>query len=62
MITYRTLSQQASLFRNLSGLSKEEFDALCREWVYADAVARAAATHTREGHVPRRRAPGAGRK
>ncbi|HEV2125085.1 MAG TPA: transposase family protein [Chloroflexota bacterium] len=62
MITYRRLTQQASLFRNLCGLSKDEFDALCREWVYADAVGRATATHTREGQRPRRRAPGAGRK
>jgi hypothetical protein len=61
MITYRRLTQQPALFRNLCGLSRPEFDALCREWVYADAVARAASTHTREGHVPRRRAPGGGR-
>jgi hypothetical protein len=39
-----------------------EFDALCREWVHADAVLRNSSTHTREGHQSRQRAPGAGRK
>ncbi|HEV2130055.1 MAG TPA: transposase family protein [Longimicrobiaceae bacterium] len=62
MLSYRTLTQQPAFFRNLCGLSQEEFDALCREWVYVDAVARAAETHTREGQRPRRRAPGGGRK
>ncbi|MGI9182646.1 MAG: transposase family protein [Longimicrobiaceae bacterium] len=62
MITYRKLTQRPGMFRNLCGLSQEEFDALCREWVYADAVGRATATHRREGQQPRRRAPGAGRK
>ena len=53
MITYRKLTQRPGMFRNLCGLSQEEFDALCREWVYADAVGRATATHTREGQQPR---------
>lgn len=62
MITYRSLSRTPSAFKSLSGLSVKEFDALCREWIYADAVARATAPLTREDPHPRQRAPGAGRK
>lgn len=62
MITYRSLAQTPSAFKSLTGVSVPEFDALCREWVHADAVARAGAPLTREDPHPRRRAPGAGRK
>ena len=62
MITYRSLSQTPSAFKSLSGLSVSEFDALCREWIYADQVARASAPLTREDSHPRQRAPGAGRR
>ncbi len=62
MITYRSLSRTPSAFKSLTGLSVGEFDALCREWIYADAQARATAPLTREDPHPRQRAPGAGRK
>lgn len=62
MITYRSLSRTPSAFKSLTGLSVYEFDARCREWVHADAVARATAPLTREEPHPRQRAPGAGRK
>ena len=60
MITYRSLSRTPAAFKSLSGLSVPEFDALCREWIYADQVARARAPLTREDPHPRRRSPGAG--
>lgn len=62
MITYRSLSRTPAAFKSLTGLSVAEFDALCREWIHADAVARANAPLTREDPHPRQRAPGAGRK
>ncbi len=62
MITYRSLSRTPSAFKSLTGLSVSEFDALCREWIYADTRARATAPLTREDPHPRQRAPGAGRK
>lgn len=62
MITYRSLSRTPAAFKSLTGLSVSEFDALCREWIHADSVARASATHTREDPRPRQRAAGAGRK
>jgi hypothetical protein len=62
MITYCSLSRTPAAFKSLTGLSVEEFDALCREWIYADNLARASAPLTREDPHPRRRAPGAGRK
>jgi hypothetical protein len=62
MITYRNLSRTPAAFKSLTGLSVPEFDALCREWIYADAVARASDPLTREDPRPRKRAPGAGRK
>ena len=62
MITYRSLSRTPAAFKSLTGLSVAEFDALCREWIHADAVARANAPLTREDPHPRQRAAGAGRK
>lgn len=62
MITYRNLSRTPAAFKSLTGLSVPEFDALCREWIHADAVARATDPLTREDPHPRQRAPGAGRK
>jgi hypothetical protein len=62
MITYRSLSRTPRAFKSLSGLSVAEFDALCREWMHADSVARAEAALTRSDAHPRQRAPGAGRK
>src|SRR5690606_23099658 len=51
-----------SAFQSHTGLSVPQYDALCREWIHADAVARANARLTREAPHPRQRAPGAGRK
>ena len=62
MLTYRSLSRTPSVFKSLTGLTKAEFDALCREWYLADHVARSTATLTRDDPHPRERAPGAGRK
>lgn len=62
MITYCSLSRTPAAFKSLTGLSVPEFDALCREWIHADAVARANSPLTREDPHPRQRAPGAGRK
>jgi hypothetical protein len=40
MITYRSLSKTPAVFRNLTGLSVAEADALCRDFVFAEAEAR----------------------
>lgn len=62
MITYRSLSKTPAAFRNLTGLSVAEADALCREFVFAEAQARASDPLTRQTHQRRQRAPGAGGK
>ncbi len=62
MITYRTLACKPVSFKSLTGLSVEEFDILCRAWVYADALARDASPLTRTRQTPRQRRAGAGRK
>lgn len=62
MITYRNLRKKPVSFKSLTGLSVAEFDALCREWVHADAVARASERLTRTTRKPRQRKKGGGRK
>jgi hypothetical protein len=62
MITYRELSKTPAVFRTLTGLSVAEADALCREFVHAEARARASDPLTRQTHKRRKRAPGAGAK
>lgn len=61
-ITYRKLSQKPVSFKSLTGLSVPEFDALCREWVYADALSRTESPLTRTKQTPRQRRAGGGRK
>jgi hypothetical protein len=61
-ITYRKVSQKPVSFKSLTGLSVPEFDELCRQWYYADAVAREESPLTRTKRTPRKRRPGAGRK
>jgi len=61
-VTYRKLSQKPVSFKSLTGLSVAEFDALCRQWVYADAVEREESPLTRTTKTPRKRRAGAGRK
>jgi hypothetical protein len=51
-VTYRKLSQKPVSFKSLTGLSVPEFDALCRQWVYADAVAREESPLTRTQKTP----------
>ena len=62
MITYRDLSRKPVSFKSLTGLSVAEFDALCREWIHADARARDTSPLTRTRQTPRQRRAGAGRK
>lgn len=62
MITYRSLSKTPAAFRSLSGLQVSEADALCREFIFAEAQARACDPLTRQTHQKRQRAPGAGAK
>lgn len=62
MITYLNLLRTPPAFKNLCGLSVQEFDTLCRELVYAHTFARSEATMTRGNPDPRNHAVGAGRK
>ncbi len=60
-ITYRKLAPHPNSFKSLTGLSVAQFDALCREWVYADSLVRAESPLTRTTKTPRKRRVGAGR-
>lgn len=56
MITYASLSRSPAAFRSLHGLTIREFGGLCREWVHADAPARARDPLTCEDPLTRGRA------
>lgn len=62
MITYRSLAKHPVSFKSLTGLSLEEFNPLCREWIHADALLRERDPLTRETKQPRRRRVGGGRR
>src|SRR4051794_11534619 len=62
MVTYDRLCKKAAVFPALTGLTRAEFDRLYDQFAEAEAEAgrRAAATRTKRGGRPRRRAAGAG--
>ena len=55
MLDYNLMSQRPSIFRDLTGMSKGEFDALHERFAAAERERRAAATSNSKGQ-PRRRA------
>src|SRR5436190_1347991 len=60
MVTYDRLCKKPTAFPALTGLTREEFDRLYDQFADAEARQRAAATRTRRGRRPLRRAAGAG--
>ena len=62
MFRYQDIQGRPAVFRSLTGMDIESFEALFAEFDAADQAARAASARTRRGGQPRRRAPGAGRR
>jgi hypothetical protein len=59
MLDYASMSRRPSIFRDLTGMSREEFDDLHERFAAAERADRAASTTNRRGER-RRRAAGAG--
>lgn len=62
VITYRSLARTPAAFRSLTGLAVSEAEAVCREFICAEAEARARDPLRGQTRQRRRRAPGAGAK
>jgi hypothetical protein len=60
MLSYPVLAATPAIFPALTGVRQDEFDALFADFRQAHATRRAGDTHTRRGHRPRQRRPGAG--
>lgn len=60
MITYERLRRKPVAFKSMAGMTVPEFDSLFEAFPPAQVQRRHAATHTKHGRQPRRRAPGAG--
>ena len=60
MISYPLVAATPGIFRALTGLSQNDFDALFVDFHQAHAARLEQASHTKRGFRPRRRKPGAG--
>jgi hypothetical protein len=62
MFRYQDIRRRPTVFRGLTGMDTDAFEALFADFDAASRAARAASGRTRRGGQPRRRAPGAGRR